>query len=65
MNHVTSLITCSASDCDATYKDHHWGHKAAQREGWFIQKDGASWCPSHVPEWVELWRAEQAKRKQT
>jgi len=36
-----------------------WNIMKAEREGWFFQKDGTCWCPKHVPEWVEEWRAKR------
>jgi hypothetical protein len=52
---------CAAPKCAATYIPHNWGTRKAQREGWFMQKNGDSWCPKHVPEWVEAWRASRDK----
>jgi len=52
---------CSHEGCNSTYADHHWGHKAAQRDGWFFQKNGHSWCPQHVPSWVGEWRASKSR----
>lgn len=48
------VSTCAGDDCSATIKNHAWGRIKA--EGWFQQKDGTVWCPTHVPEWVEAWR---------
>lgn len=48
--------TCSYPNCGSYYKSHHWGNKEAQREGWFLQKNGDKWCPNHIPEWVDQWR---------
>lgn len=42
--------------CDATFRDHEWGHKAAQVDGWFLMKNGDAYCPRHVPSWVYDWR---------
>jgi hypothetical protein len=53
---------CAKEECTKTYMDHHWGTKEAQREGWFMQRNGDSWCPDHVPDWVEAWR--EKKRNQ-
>jgi len=57
---MTSNAVCAAPDCAASFTDHNWGKKQADREGWFMQKDGTSWCPDHVPEWVEAWRNRNA-----
>ena len=53
--HEGSTVSCSQADCDATVKNHRWGKIKA--EGWFFQRDGQAWCPTHVPEWVAEWRA--------
>lgn len=53
---------CSEPECPATYANHEWGAKKAQRDGWFLQKGGTSWCPEHVPAWVAEWRQRQASR---
>lgn len=52
---------CAHSGCDQTYQDHHWGHKKAQSQDWFMQKNGRSWCPQHVPSWVAKWRANKGR----
>lgn len=28
------------------------GDMAAKKQGWFFQKDGKIYCPTHVPDWV-------------
>jgi hypothetical protein len=55
-----ALGNCAHSGCDATFKDHHWGHIEAGNKGWFFQKNGDRWCPRHVPDWVEGWRAQRS-----
>lgn len=58
--------TCDhLTGCKARYKTHHWGKKEAAREGWFFQKNGDAFCPKHVPEWVEEWRARQQAKKES
>ena len=47
---------CSAEGCENKFDDHKGGAMKAQREGWFMQKDGTAWCPDHTPDWVEGWR---------
>lgn len=37
-----------------------WDTIKAGDAGWFFMKDGTTYCPEHVPDWVEGWR----KRKQ-
>lgn len=48
-------VECAEPECTARYKNHRWGRIKA--DDWFHQKDGTSWCPEHIPEWVEEWRA--------
>lgn len=55
-SHQTSTV-CSHPGCERSFRDHRWGQTKAHGEGWFIQKDGTAWCPKHVPDWVEEWRA--------
>lgn len=59
----TPLAHCSKPGCDATFKDHHWGAKKAQADGWFLQKNDDKWCPEHNPPWVAEWRAKQARKR--
>lgn len=33
------------------------GQSQAGQLGWFFQKNGTSYCPEHVPDWVPAWRA--------
>ena len=49
------MHTCN--ECDAQCKSDHWNTKKAQREGWFFMRNGDVFCPLHVPDWVEEWRA--------
>lgn len=56
----TAYMECSDPGCDAKVKSHAWGRIKA--EGWFFQKDGAAYCPLHVPSWVEAWRKKRADR---
>lgn len=54
---IANFKFCSFPECDSRIKDHAWGHIKAS--DWFFQKNGDSWCPEHIPEWVEGWRARQ------
>lgn len=47
---------CSAEGCEESYRDHGWRATKAHKDGWFLAKDGSSFCPAHVPEWVAAWR---------
>lgn len=55
---------CAKDGCKKSYTPHEWDTTQANRDGWFIQRNGQAWCPSHHPEWVAEWRAKQfAKRE--
>lgn len=59
-SYPVGLTRCTAPSCTASIANHAWGHiKAA---GWFFQKDGQQFCPDHVPDWVESWRASKATK---
>ena len=49
-----AVIRCSHEGCKARIKSHAWGKI---KSGWFFQKDDNQYCPEHIPEWVEAWRA--------
>jgi hypothetical protein len=53
---------CAHEGCEAKCDNHYWGKVKAGDEGWFFQKDGTSWCPQHVPNWVETWRRNKELR---
>ncbi|WP_157533939.1 MULTISPECIES: hypothetical protein [Microbacterium] len=38
----------------ATIADERW---AMTKSDWFFQRNGAAFCPDHLPEWVPEWRA--------
>lgn len=48
------LIVCDHPGCENTRKSHRWGNPGNR---WFSQKDGKSFCPEHIPDWVADWRA--------
>lgn len=48
--------TKKCEDCDRTRPSHRWASVRAQDAGWFTMRDGRTFCPEHVPEWVEQWR---------
>jgi hypothetical protein len=54
---------CSNPSCGKNFKVSHWDTKKAQRDGWFLQKDGSKWCPQHIPSWVAEWRAKQKENQ--
>jgi hypothetical protein len=43
---------CSAKDCNDSYDDTHKGAFEAYKEGWYFQRNGVSWCPGDIPEWI-------------
>lgn len=57
------MVTCSQRDCAATCGSDKWARIRAVSEGWFFRKDGTEqWCPSHLPSWVQQWRANRRKK---
>lgn len=50
-------LSCASGGCQAR---HSANRRGAQKKGWFLQKDGTTWCPKHTPDWVAEWRARQA-----
>lgn len=61
-------LQCAHEGCEETVPQGdserlgRWHKLRASAElGWFFQKDGKAWCPAHVPEWVEGWRAKNKK----
>jgi hypothetical protein len=60
---MTEMLPCVVDECESTYADHKWGRINASKAGWFFQNSGESWCPEHVPEWVEAWREKAANKR--
>lgn len=54
---------CSEPSCRSSYKIDWHDMVEAHKQGWFMQRNGASWCPEHVPDWVQEWR--EAKLKES
>lgn len=55
-------VTCAQQGCATSYHNKSgWDSIRAQSKGWFEQKNGKSWCPEHVPDWVPAWREQQAR----
>lgn len=54
--------SCAKEECPKFFQNHEWGNKQAQREGWFMQRNGDAWCPDHNPDWVAEWRAKRAEK---
>jgi hypothetical protein len=59
----TYKAACKASGCKNDFFPDKWGAMEAQRLGWFLQKNGDSWCPEHIPDWVAEWRARRVKKE--
>lgn len=54
-------VYCDGFRCHDYVDNYAWGHIKA--DGWFFQKDGYAYCPKHIPEWVEAWRAKKSQTK--
>ena len=52
-----ALIKCTC--CNATAKNNYWSKMRASKQGWFFRRNGACYCPDHLPEWLEEWRAKR------
>jgi len=53
--------TCASEGCDETRPGHGWRDYTKRGGGWFEQKNGDTWCPKHIPEWVAEWRAKRSR----
>lgn len=53
---------CATPSCENMFRPHYWGTVKAR--GWFHQKNGNSYCPTHKPTWVDEWRARKAEKKE-
>jgi hypothetical protein len=47
---------CARSGCENTFVAHRWADENTKGPKWFHQKNGYSWCPLHIPNWVSAWR---------
>lgn len=56
---------CAEPGCTAAHKSDRWNNSKAQKLGWFMQRNGDSWCPDHVPEWVAQWREEKTGKRRS
>lgn len=54
-------IKCANPSCNNTMGSHALA--VIKTSGWFHQRDGTSWCPEHIPEWVAKWREDKAESK--
>lgn len=51
---------CTKKGCINIFRDRHqWDRSEAHKAGWFFQKNGDVWCPEHIPDWVNEWRAKR------
>lgn len=63
--HKGEFIHCSQKGCKNKHKNNKWASiRATSEKGWMHQKNGDSWCPEHLPDWVESWRAEGKRLKE-
>lgn len=60
--HPVPEVNCAHEGCENTHKKHKWGYIKAG--DWMHQKDGTSWCPEHLPDWVKSWREEGKRLKE-
>jgi len=64
MSHATDHpTTCSGKKCTASVPGAKWARIKATKQGWIFLKNGESYCPEHLPEWVEGWRLRRAARE--
>ncbi len=49
-----SIMFCIV--CGIKTAGNKWANMRAHQEGWFTLKTGDSFCPAHVPAWVQEWR---------
>lgn len=49
---------CVEPGCMESIPAHKWG-QIKEGADWFFKKDGDAWCPKHIPDWVEEWRAKR------
>ena len=49
------MINCCIEGCTAFIQNHKWGK--IHSSDWFFMKDGKSYCPDHIPDWYESWKA--------
>ena len=56
---------CSHEKCPASVPGSKWAHvKATAEQGWLFLKNGETYCPDHLPEWVAAWRARKTEAAQ-
>lgn len=61
MSRYTVKAACKEPQCENDYFPDRWGKIEARNKGWFLQRNGAAWCPEHIPDWVEEWRKSKEK----
>lgn len=55
------VIYCE--ECGMDMKNDAW--RKIKAEGWFFKKNGEAYCPDDIPDWVEEWRKNNAKQKES
>jgi hypothetical protein len=47
--------------CEASFPGSRSDRMRAGKAGWFLSREsGKAYCPAHVPEWADAWRARKA-----
>lgn len=60
----TPDYVCAEPGCNASFPSTYaYAEIKAHKDGWFSQWNGDRWCPEHLPDWLEEWRANKAKGK--
>lgn len=57
---IQGYVFCEDPDC---FKMADVRHRWSRNPGWFLMKNGKAYCPQHIPEWVESWRANKEKTR--
>lgn len=46
------MAVCENEECGLPVKDDRWSRIRAHAAGWYFQKDGRVFCPSHRPHYA-------------
>lgn len=49
------MIECAIESCTNKIPDNYWS-KTKNSDWFFSREQQKSFCPDHIPEWVEEWR---------
>lgn len=61
---ISNKEVCRKSGCRNDYFSDKWGKMEAVRKGWYIGRNGVSWCGEHIPGWVAEWRERKKAEKE-